>query len=215
MATRIQQQLIIGIVAAVWLVLALLTGQPLSPTPLKLYSAAGSVVALTLLVYDRYIWRWSVIRRFTGRPLLAGTWRGVVKSSYVHADGRRAGDIRTVIRVTQTASSVTVTLFSAESTSTSQQASLTCLPDGRWSLWWTYENTPRPSVRDRSDRHIGSAVVELGGSHGEVLVGEYFTDRMTRGELAFGEWSPDRFGSAQAALDSTAFQPPRPLVRRR
>lgn len=212
MLSRTKQQIIIGIVAFVWLVLALLTGQALSPTPLKLYSVAGAVVAFVLLAYDRYVWRWKFIRWFTGRPLLAGTWRGTISFSYRQADGSKAEPIPAVLRITQTASTLTATLFTAESLSVSKAAELKQLPDGRWSLNWLYENTPRSSVRHRSERHQGAAEVSLGGRDGEELSGEYFTDRKTRGELHFWEWTAHSYGTAQAALNATNFRTPSPFV---
>src|SRR6266540_2227177 len=72
LVSRTTQQIIIGIVAVVWLVLALLTGQPLSPTPLKLYSVGGTVVAFVLLGYERYAWRSPVYRRAPAGRYVAG-----------------------------------------------------------------------------------------------------------------------------------------------
>lgn len=213
MFSRTKQQVIIGIVAAVWLVLALLTGKPLSPTPLKLYSIGGTVVTVTLLVYERYIWHWAWVRRFTSVPLLAGTWRGTLVSSYVRPDGISIPPIPTILRITQTASTLSVTLFTGESSSVSKQAQLVQLPDERWSLSWLYENTPRTSLRDRSERHCGAAELQLGGRDGEELTGAYFTDRLTRGELRLQEWSPRYFGSAESALGSADFKMPKPFVR--
>jgi SMODS-associating 2TM, beta-strand rich effector domain len=198
----------------VWFVLAILTGQALSPTPLRLYSIGGTVVTFVLLAYERYIWRWKPVRWLTGAPLLAGTWRGTLISSYVRPDGSKVDPIPTVIRITQTASTLTVTLFTGESSSVSKAAELKRLSDGRWSLNWLYENTPRPSVRHRSERHCGAAEMSLGGRDGEELAGEYFTDRMTRGELHFGEWSPRQYGSAEAALQATDFIPATPFAKK-
>jgi hypothetical protein len=212
MLSRTRQQVIIGIVAAVWLVLALLAGQPLSPTPLRLYSIAGAAVTVCLIVYDRYIWNWKWVRRFTVMPSIAGTWRGQLISSHVRPDGTGVPPIPTVLRIMQTASTLSVTLFTGESSSASKQAQLTRLEDGRWSLSWLYENTPRPTVRHRSERHCGAAELRIGGANGEELSGEYFTDRLTRGELLFTEWSPRRYGSAESALVGTDFTVPSPFV---
>lgn len=214
MPGRIRLQIVVGLVAAVWFVLALFTGQALSPTPLRLYSISGTVVTLALLGYERFLWRLDVLRRLTGVPLIDGTWRGVLHSSYVHEDGTPASPIRVALRVTQTASTFTATLFTAESYSVSRQERLMRLSDQRWCLSWLYDNAPKPTVRHRSERHVGACELRLSGRAGEELAGEYFTDRLTRGELHLTEWSPDHYASGKAAFAAADFVVPAPFPRR-
>ena len=50
---------------------------------LRLIGAATSAVTLVLLVYERWAWRWPLLRRVaesTGTPVVHGTWRGTVQS---------------------------------------------------------------------------------------------------------------------------------------
>lgn len=211
MLSQTTQQIIVGIVTIVWLALAILTGQVLSPTPLRLYSVAGAVVTAALLIYERYVWRWKLVRWFTGVPLLAGTWRGTLISSYEVEIS--PSPIPVALLITQTASTLTVTLFSKESSSVSTQARLKRFDDGRWTLNWFYENTPRLSVRSRSSRHVGAAELFVGEQEGDVLSGSYFTDRLTRGDLRLGEWSSQRYVDLDSTLRAGTFGEARPFAR--
>ncbi|WP_432135198.1 hypothetical protein [Streptomyces sp. bgisy154] len=208
----IRQQVTVGIVCLVWLVLALLTDDTLSPTPLRLFSAAGTTVTILALAYERYLWRWKLVRRFTGSPLLQGTWRGEVTTSVIREDGTPVPSIPAALHVVQSASRVSVSLFTEDSVSTSTHASLLRGDDGRWCLRWQFTNQPRPVARQRSQRHRGVAEVWIGAVPGEGLCGEYFTDRRTYGEVSFVEWSPQRYGSASSALAASDFAPARPYA---
>lgn len=202
----------IGIAALVWLGLALLAGQGFSQLPLRVYSIAGTLAALVFALWERFIWKWKPVRYMMGVPLIAGTWRGELLSSYVRTDGTSVPPIPAVIYVSQSASKWTVTLFTGESKSISEQAKLIHDPDGRWRLTWQYVNIPRPTVRDRSERHKGAAEVYIGSQPGEGLEGAYFTDRRTDGELRFPEWSSVRYSSADSAISAGGFGDAKPFV---
>jgi hypothetical protein len=201
----------IGIAALVWLVLAWLAGEGLSQTPLRIYSIAGTLAALAFALWERFVWKWKIVRHFTGVPLISGTWRGELISSFKSGVSARA--ISAAIYVSQSASKVTVTLFTDESESVTEHARIIHDPDGRWRLSWQYVNTPRPAIRNRSERHRGAGEVYIGSQPGEGLRGSYFTDRQTGGELRFSEWSPIRHGTATTALSASGFGVAHPYAR--
>ena len=194
-----------------WLGLALLTENTLSITPLKVYSIAGAVAAAVFALWDHLLWHLTPVRYFTGVPFIARTWRGELHSSY-YSD-LHSNAIPIALYISQSASSVGVTLFTKESESISENASLICDADGRYRLTWLYTNTPRPAVRTRNDRHRGAAEVYVGTAISEGLQGTYFTDRRTGGELTLTEWSPRRYGTAASALAGIDFRPPRPFAK--
>ncbi|MFD8939269.1 hypothetical protein ACFV0R_29150 [Streptomyces sp. NPDC059578] len=192
--------------------LALVAGQGLSQTPLRIYTIAGTLTAITCTLWERFTWKWKIVRYFTGVPLIAGTWRGEIFSSHTLFDGSSLPPIRAALHVSQSASSVTATLFTGESKSVTEHAKLAKDPDGRWRLTWQYVNMPRPGVRERSERHRGACEVYVGSQPGEGLEGSYFTDRRTDGEIHFTEWSPNRYGNAESAFGSDGFIAARPYV---
>jgi hypothetical protein len=61
--------------------------------------------------------------------------------------------------------------------------------DGVYTVASVYRNTPQLGVRDRSAIHHGAIIIRVEGDPVTSLTGEYWTDRLTRGELRFLEKS--------------------------
>lgn len=213
MIANVQAKLAIGVAAGIWFVLALLTGQAVSTLALKTFSLAGAAVTILLLLYDRFIWRWKPVRLLTSKPLVAGTWRGELRSDY-HPPGQATpmGPIPIAVRISQTDSTLLVTTFTDESQSTTEKGLITQEADGRWRIHWAYLNVPRQSVQHRSAQHRGACDVYLSGRDGERLIGQYFTSRSTTGEIELTEWSKQRYGDAKTALEAVDFGKARPFV---
>lgn len=190
-------QTLVLIVAGVYLASYLIRGLPTSELFAPI-GAAGSVTSVFVLAFDHYFWRLPAIgRRLSKRPNLRGTWRGRLASSWVDptTSKRIDPDPEVYLVVRQTFWSVTVNLITKESKSCSTTATIEDDGCGQYQLVAQYRNTPRASVRERSEVHYGSFKLDIAGEPVDRLEGYYWTDRSTMGELDF-----DR--RAQQAVDS-------------
>lgn len=175
-----------GLTIGVLVVLSLLHGHPPHKASdwLAPIGPAVTVAGISLLLFDRYVWRWPGICKLARRPLLHGTWHGELRSDWVSPEtGERVPvdpDVFLVIR--QRFWQLSARLLTRESASSSSLASLTAGPDGVQQFLWVYTNVPRVTIRERSEIHRG-AVVLTAPRQPNRLEGEYFTDRKTRGEL--------------------------------
>lgn len=194
-------------------VFALSAGLLAPSAVLRVCFVSLSLAALVDAAYRTLLWRRRFVRWWTGKPLVDGTWRGTLLSSYEDADGLGTSPIPVALLVTQNVSTIVVTLMTAESSSVSRSAELVRLADRRWSLMWHYENVPRPSRRGHSERHRGLAEAMIGTENGTELFVEYFTDRLTAGEMRLVEWSPSRYSTHESAFQASDFHPPRPFAR--
>ncbi|WP_169333751.1 hypothetical protein [Nocardia higoensis] len=208
----LRPRIAIALAAAIWLIIAVVSGRNDGQwVALRTFSIAGALVTLSFLVYERWGWAWRFVRFFTGKPNLNGTWRGELRSDFVR-DGKRIDPIPTVLRIKQTDSSVWVTLFTGESSSTTDMGKLVNESDDRWRITFVYTNRPRQEVRSRSDQHQGVCELYITG-RGDSLGGSYFTSRKTTGELHFSEWSQLRYADAASALTASEFGTANPFVR--
>lgn len=200
--SRIFIQALVLVVAAVYLISYLIRGLPTSELFAPI-GAAGAAAGLFVLAFDHWIWRIPNIGRgLSKRPDMRGTWRGRLASNWVNPEtGQRIDpDPEVYLVIRQTFWSVTANLITKESKSCSTTATIEDDGCGQYQFVAQYRNTPRASVRERSEVHHGSFKLDIGGEPVDRLEGYYWTDRNTMGELEFDRRSGkavDSFTHAQ------------------
>lgn len=185
--SRLLIQSLVLLVAGVYLVSYLIRGLPTSELFAPI-GAAGALASLLVLAFDHLLWRIPRIgRKLSKRPDIRGTWRGTLASHWVDpATGERIQpDPEVYLVVRQTFWSVTANLMTKESKSCSTTATVEDDGCDQYQLVAQYRNTPRASVRERSEVHHGSFKLDIGGEPTDRLEGYYWTDRETMGELSF------------------------------
>ena len=116
--------------------------------------------------------------------------------------------------VRQTLTSLTLRLLTAESSSMTVATSIVREPDGAMALAAVYRADPRLPVRDRSTIHNGAFFLGISVDPVRELVGHYWTDRGSSGELRLHNRKAallSTFGDAQmafAVMNSPAAGPP-------
>ena len=134
----------------------------------------------------RPIWRWFPKVEHLAFPDLNGTWKGMITTTWI-APGTEITPppIRVTVSIRQSLFSTTVGLRSDGATSQSKLCRLEAdRPAGIFRILYLYDYRPKATVRARSARHDGFARLELHiDENRNRLVGEYFTDRQTTGEM--------------------------------
>ncbi len=114
-------------------------------------------------------------------PNLSGDWEGTIKSNWKE---KELEPIPIEVSITQNFFNVQVRIKTKESRSYSIGASFDIDNErGFQQLFYTYLNTPKAGVRERSEIHYGSTILNFDGFKVKKMDGEYWTDRETTGEI--------------------------------
>ena len=202
MPSRTTLQIIVGLVALIYLALLTILEAPARSIVLQYYGAVVAVLYILFLLFDRYLWRiWGVrwvVDKLVGKPVLHGTWKGTLRSNYV------PHPIEAYLIVRQTFSSVYVQFVTENSPSESLASELKQKADGRHELYYIYQNTPLALSLTTSPMHHGGALLDVQGKNPvNALKGSYWTSRATKGEIHLGEYSSNIYGSYEEAKNGT------------
>ncbi|WP_460542754.1 Cap15 family cyclic dinucleotide receptor domain-containing protein [Glycomyces halotolerans] len=159
-------------------------------SPIKFFSAAVFICTIGYLLWDIWIWRIPIVQKIPTVPRsIRGTWKGTLSSFWVNPETDERPAPKTVyLMVRQTASVVSVKLYTDESRSTSAIANI-AEADGAIVLSYLYLNKPDLRFEARSHMHHGSTVFDVSGNPARLLKGRYWTDRDSKGELEFTQRS--------------------------
>jgi hypothetical protein len=194
-------QLVAAIVVLVFSGGIWITGGPLNAQWLRFYSAAVFLATLALTVWDRLLWRVPLAQRIESVPRnVRGTWKGRLTSAWIDPRTQQTVPEKAAyLVVRQTASEVSITLFTDEARSSSSIGTVSG-ENGSKSLEYMYLGSPDNAVQARSRIHHGSTSLRITGSPAYHLKGHYWTDRDSRGSLDFTE----RSNSLAEDFDSAA-----------
>jgi hypothetical protein len=204
MISRLQLSTLIAAAALVWAALLVIAGVGVDLGFLRPFNTVVGVVVILLWICEQWAWRWQWLHPwFVSTPVLRGTWRGVIVSTWVDpATGQPVPSIEAYAAITQTASKIQIRMMTAESESQLLGASIVRDDDGLPRLFGTYRNTPRQEMRHRSQIHHGGLFLNIHGDPPRLLEGQYWTDRNTTGSLTFEDHNRNilrRFDDARRA----------------
>ena len=175
---------------------------PVTAAWFRPFSVAVGVVVLVLSIADKWLWRLRWLRPWLfNMPDLNGTWKVVIRPTAPESSPR---EVIAYMVIRQTFSTVSLRLFTAESNSETLSARVVRCDDGTCNVAAVYRNTPRLQVRERSPLHHGALLLNVQGDHPESLAGQYWTDRLSQGELVLSARSPALAHSFDQAMRLTA-----------
>lgn len=140
------------------------------------FGYAGEVICVTVIIiccYEKWLWKYNPLEK---TPVLNRYYIGTLKSTYDDIERRASLEIK------QTLLSTHVVLDSSESKSKSISSSVIEIL-GEKLLIYCYLNTPKATVRKRSEIHYGTAMLCI--ENPNKLTGQYFSDRGTTGDMEF------------------------------
>src|SRR5919107_3463242 len=199
---------IVGIVTGIYLIGLLLLNKPAATTIWQLSGFAVMVASVVLFAFERFLWRFfrklPGVRTIFKHPVVHGTWKGTIESSYVYPEtGEREGPTEAYLAVRQTYSSIHVELFTSRSPSESLACELKKKSNGRYEIYTIYENKAPSLSRGTSPIHHGGMMLKVVGDPARALEGSYWTDRETHGVLKGDKYSQDVYDRFEDASKGT------------
>ena len=182
--------ILIAISAVFWSILAALGGVELGQAT-AFFRAFPQVVTADLVcitLFAKWLWKWKLFQGWlVPFPNLNGTWIGSITSSWVNPEtGSTIPPIPATIAIKQSFFKISCVVRTDEMRSDSYTEGFRIDPDRQIKqLVYTYSSRPRPSVSDRSAPHDGSVVLDVIESPVKKLMGRYWTERNTTGEMDF------------------------------
>jgi hypothetical protein len=189
MIEKLHFSTLLFIAAVVWGVVLLLNGVAVSISWLRPFGIVIAIVMFLLAAFDLYLWKLPILHPwFVNRPVVDGTWRAEIRSHWINPETDRTVDpIAGFMVVRQTFSRLSLRLITVESQSELLGAEMARSDDGSYRIVGVYRNEPRLGIRERSPIHYGGLALEIRGEPPVELIGHYWTDRQTQGEIALSD----------------------------
>lgn len=189
MLTRNQLTAILGFAVFVWAVALVLGGVAVSLDYLRPFTVVVGVVMLALGAFERWLWKWRLFNPWlVSTPDLSGTWMGTFKSDFIQEDGTLYPETVCFLVVRQSLASLSVRLITNRSNSKLLWGAFEEEKDGLKALVGVYKAEPGALDYSANPPHDGAMILRLIGKPPRELVGLYWTNRSSKGDLRLTAW---------------------------
>lgn len=176
---------ILGLAFATFVILFIATQDLKSIDSIKVLENISTTISINIILWAFFVscaWKWKFFHSWLVQtPNLSGVWKGEIKTNWEDA---KEEIIKIEIKIKQSFFHIQVKINTEESSSYSLSASFDIDKErGHQRLFYTYLNTPKSGVRNRSAIHYGSALLNFDGFNVEEMEGEYWTSRESSGEI--------------------------------
>lgn len=187
MPTKTHISAFIALTIALWLLVLLVQGTPLTAEFLKPFGIVSTIMTGIYFIFDKYLWSCKLFKGwYVKRPDLRGTWRVELQSSWINPETNEViPQINGYAVVRQSLTSLSLRLMTKESRSVLVAHSIEQQEyDELYKLVGVYRNEPKIELQGvRSKIHHGSFALDIHGSPVYELQGFYWTDRGTKGSM--------------------------------
>lgn len=180
--------LLVGISAVAWFSLAYFNGIDLLKVKdfFGLIPKVVSVDILIVAVFVKWAWKLKIFRDWlVPFPNLNGTWVGFIYSEWKNPETvEKPPPIPVMLTVNQSFFHVSCVMHTSEMESSSYSEGFLIDTDRQIKqLVYSYTSKPRLSLNERSIPHDGTGVFQIIEKPNPKLVGRYWTERLTKGEI--------------------------------
>jgi hypothetical protein len=184
-----------------WTVVLYLNHEAIHSSWFKPLSTVTTVVLYAVMAFDLWLWKIPFLHGwFVKRPVLDGTWKVEIRSNWINpATQTGIPPVEGYMVVRQTFSTVSIRLLTAESSSELVGAEIVCSSDGLYCISGVYRNEPRLELRDRSPIHYGGVWLKVIDEPSKKMIGHYWTDRESKGEMELSYQQNKKFQTFQSA----------------
>jgi SMODS-associating 2TM, beta-strand rich effector domain len=198
--SRSWAQITIALAAVVSGLILLVSGESssVSLNVAKVVAGSSSVVILALLAFDRLIWRLPAVQRLHSRPVLQGTWKAELRTSYAE---RKDETIECYLVVDQTFSRICARMLFDRSRSSSMSGDI-MQEGGRCVLYYVFRSEKNALEPETNPPGRGAADLTIATEPVVHLQGDYWMIGGTKGTLRTVGHTKTRYDTFDAARTS-------------
>ncbi|HHH1986689.1 hypothetical protein [Yersinia kristensenii] len=180
--------LLVAFSAVAWFSLAYVNELDLSKIKdfLGLIPKVVSIDLLMVAVFAKWGWKLKIFRGWlVPFPNLSGSWVGFIYSDWKNPQtGEKPPPIPVMLTVNQSFFHISCMMRTSEMESSSYSEGFLIDPERQIKdVAYSYASKPRLSLNERSIPHDGTVVFKIIESPKLKLVGRYWTERLTKGEI--------------------------------